>query len=90
MNENKENLEKETLTEGMIIESKESLLKKREKWLGIFERCPELSDRIINIFNDIGEDGMRHLDEFIMNGFSDYYAAATGLDEASKEKCKSE
>lgn len=85
-----ENMEKETLTEGMVIESKESLLKKREKWLDIFERCPDLSDRIINIFNDIGEDGMKYLDEFIMNGFSDYYVSATNADKDSEEESESE
>lgn len=68
------------LIDPMVFDTEEDREAKKEKWMEIFYRCPELSDRILNLWADLGEKEMKYLDEFIMNGFSEYYRTAITAD----------
>lgn len=65
------------LIDPMVFDTEEDRESKKEKWMEIFYRCPELSDRILNLWADLDEKEMKYLDEFIMNGFSEYYCSVT-------------
>ena len=69
---------KETLEDAMVFDTKEDLDKKKKDWDSIFLTCPDLSDRILAIQSDLGEEGLKLLNEFIVDGFSDYYKSSKG------------
>ena len=45
----------------MIFETEEELKEKKEKWNDIFNRCPDFSNLIIDLFNNKGEEGISSL-----------------------------
>ena len=71
--DNNENKNVEVLEDAMVFDTEENLNDKKEKWMDIFYRCPDLSNRILALFADISEEGMKILDKFIADKFSEYY-----------------
>lgn len=65
------------LIDPMVFDTEEDRESKKEKWMEIFYRCPELSDHLLDLWANLGENGMEHLAEFLTNGFAEYYNAAT-------------
>ena len=66
-------VEDEGLIDPMAFDSEEDLNAKKEKWMDIFQRCPDLSNRILELFANIGEEGMKIFDKFIADKFDEYY-----------------
>ena len=52
--------------DAMAFDTEEDLKKKKEKWMDIFQRCPDLSDLIIDLFDSKGEDGINELYRFVV------------------------
>lgn len=50
----------------MVFETEEGLKKKKEEWSDIFNRCPDFSNLIIDLFNSKGEEGINSLYNFIV------------------------
>lgn len=50
----------------MVFETEEGLKKKKEEWNDIFNRCPDFSNLIIDLFNNKGEEGISSLYNFIV------------------------
>lgn len=65
-------VEDEGLIYPMAFDSEEDLNEKKEKWMDIFQRCPDLSDRILSIYEKNGEEAMKILDKFICDKFDEY------------------
>ena len=61
----------------MVFEDEKALQNKRKIWDDIFMSSPDLSDRIIAIKNDIGFDGLKLLNDFIVDGFNEYFKSCT-------------
>ena len=54
----------------MAFDTEEGLEAKKQKWMDIFDRNPDLSNLILNLYADLGDDGMyKYLFTFIRDNF---------------------
>lgn len=66
------------LVDPMAFDSEEELEAKKQKWMDIFDRNPDLSNLIINIRADLGDDGLyEYLFTFIRDNFGAWYQEVT-------------
>lgn len=71
--DNNENVKKdEVLIDPMAFDTEEDLATKKEKWMDIFQRCPDLSDKILSIYEKNGEGALSILLKFINDKFEEY------------------
>lgn len=70
--DNNENKKTEVLEDAMAFDTEENLNEKKEKWIDIFQRCPDLSNRILSIYEKNGEEAMGILNKFIADKFDEY------------------
>lgn len=66
------------LVDPMAFDSEEELETKKRIWRDIFDRNPDLSNLIINIYADLGDDGLyEYLFTFIRDNFGAWYQEVT-------------
>jgi len=66
------------LVDPMAFDSEEELETKKRIWRDIFDRNPDLSNLIISIYADLGDDGLyEYLFTFIRDNFGAWYQEVT-------------
>ncbi len=59
--ETNSNAAEKTMKDAMAFDTEEALNEKKEKWMDIFQRCPDFANEVIGIFTSKGEDGVNEL-----------------------------
>lgn len=62
--------ENEEFFDPMTFDTEEVLSEKKTKWMDIFQRCPDFADHVLAIYNDMGENGIKEFDKFILDAIN--------------------